>query len=319
MENKIKTTPKTTTPKEHKDRKLPWYAGIEVKDLVQPITLRRIWLLQGTIVLLLLATAGYMSWKYFYTPLSGKQLVDQMVAAAGTMEVWNNIQNGQFTRTHRQFSESGEESKKRTETFYFKKTNSGLKMMVKSVTPKGEEVWVSKDKDGYWASKDKKAVDPVLTARDQGMMCESKWCEPLCASSMAFYRFSMPFKLMDNGVIPKNAGDVQLGGQQMTMLDVSYDPKVGRDRWVFYVDPKDKLIRKLEYHHTTDKGDSHPEEIYWSDHSNDSGIVFSHKWTRYFSNGKVMEEFIFSDTDFKTEIAENFFDRPKGSEWLTHK
>ncbi len=317
MANKIKTTPETTPAEQQKSGKIPWYANLEIKDLFHPITLRRVRLLQGAGVLVLLMAVGYLGWKYFYAPPSGQQLVQEMVAAAGGMEAWNNIQGGQFTRTHRRFNEGGGELQKSVETFYFKKTGEGLKMMVKSVTPDGKEVWVGEDKDGFWATEEGEAVDPKETAREQGMMCDSKWCEPLCASSMAFYRFSMPFKLMDDGVLPRNAGNVRLNGQEMTMLDVTYNPLVGRDRWVFYVDPKDKLIRKLEYHHTTDKGDTHPEEIYWSDHSTEFGLTFSHKWTRYQANGRVMEEFIYADTDFKTEIADSFFDRPKGHEWLS--
>ncbi len=75
--------------------------------------------------------------------------------------------------------------------------------------------------------------------------------------------------------------------------------------------PNDMLIRKLEYHHTTDEGDSHPEEIYWSDHRTVAGITFAHKWTRYWSNGKVMEEYTYSNVDFGRQLAEHFFDRPE--------
>jgi hypothetical protein len=135
---------------------------------------------------------------------------------------------------------------------------------------------------------------------------------------MAFFRFSMPFKLKDKGVNASLAStDLTLAnlnflgssGEKPTLLDISYDPKVGKDRWRFYVDPKDQLIHKMEYYNKSDMGESRPEEIYWTDHKTVDGITFSHRWTRYWPNGKVMDEYIYSDVDFKSEIPDSFFER----------
>lgn len=317
MKPKSKPSIQSRTQQEGKKQKAPWWAGLAVKDLVKPITLRRIWLLQAGIVAVILAAGGYFAWQNYFSPPNGEEMVAEMVAAAGGMEKWNNLREGQFQRTHNLYSQSGDLLETKRETFFFQKTSEGLKLQVKSMTNDGEEVWIGKDKDGYWASKDRKAVDPELTARGLGMMCDSKWCEPLCASSMAFYRFSMPFKLTDHGVIPQFVGTVPFDGQEAQVLDITFDPEVGKDRWVFYVSPEDKLIRKLEYHNNADSGEVRPEEIFWSDHREEGGITFSHKWTRYWSNGAVMEEYIFSDVDFESKLVDNFFERPEGPDWLS--
>ena len=86
---------------------------------------------------------------------------------------------------------------------------------------------------------------------------------------------------------------------------------MGKDRWVFYTDPKDKLIRKMEYHHHSDEGNDLPEEFHWSDYREVSGLMVSHKWTRYWSNGKVLEEYTYSNFDFKSTLPEQFYNRPK--------
>jgi len=291
--------------------RVPWTYWMQVKDMVNPITISRMRIVQFSIGLLLVAATAFFIWQEYFRPASGEEMVQQMVEAAGGMEAWNAVKGGQFDRTKTLYGENGEQLSQKVETFFFRKTNEGVKLMVKSQTEDDEEVWIGKDQDGYWASKDKEAVDPKLTARGLGMMCDSKWCEPLCASSMAFYRFSMPFKLTDPGVIPQNEGLHMLGGLESQVLDITYEPEVGKDRWVFYTDPNDMLIRKLEYHHTTDEGDSRPEEIYWSDYRTVAGITFAHNWTRYWSNGKVMEEYTYSNVDFGSQLAEHFFDRPE--------
>jgi len=318
MKEKIKRSVDTQNKSEKKER-IPWLFGLEVKDLVNPITIRRRRILQASVLMLIVAAAGYFTWDHYLRQPSGLELVDHMVEAAGGMEAWNNIQHGQFNRAHKLYSQSGELLESKNETFYFNKTDGQIDLQVHATTKDGEDIWIGKDQEGHWASKDKEAVDPILTARGMGMMCDSKWCEPLCASSMAFYRFSMPFKLTDFGVIPELEGIVSLDGKDAQVLDVTYKPGVGKDRWVFYSYPEDNLIRKIEYHNKADQGDSRPEEIYWSDHRTEYGITFSHKWTRYWSNGQLLEEYTFSDVNFESELPENFFERPEGHDWVSLK
>lgn len=318
MKQKTKRSIESRT-QEGKKFKAPWWTGLEVKDLIKPITIRRVRILQAGLVALLIAAGGYFTWQNYFRGPTGEEMVADMIQAAGGMDAWNNLKEGQFLRTRNLYSEAGDLMETKRETFFFKKTNEGLKLQVKSMTNDGEEVWIGKDQDGYWATKDRKAIDPQITARGLGMMCDSKWCEPLCASSMAFFRFSMPFKLTDNGVIPEVVNPVSFDGEKMQVLDVTYDPNVGKDRWVFYVSPEDGLIHKIEYHNRADNDEVRPEEIFWSDHREAGGITFSHKWTRYWSNGSVMEEYVFSDVDFNTSLADNFFERPEGPDWLSLK
>ncbi len=311
----------TTRPKKKSgtEEKVPWWFGLHVRDLIKPINIKRIHFFYAGILILGLTATSYYVWENYLREPTGEEFVDEIVDAAGGMDAWKNLKFGEFTRTHNLYAEDGKLLRTIDETFFFKKTGEGVKLQIKSVGEDGSVVWVGSDAKGYWATRDGEASDPKGTAREEGMMCDSKFCAPLCASSMAFYRFSMPFKLKDPGIHASLAStDLNImelnlmgnSGEEATMLDITYDEKIGRDRWRFYVDPKDQLIHKIEYYNKSDKGETRPEEIYWTDHKTERGITFSHRWTRYWPNGKVMDEYIYSNVDFETEIADSFFDRP---------
>ncbi len=323
---KHKTQQVETKPEVKKD-KIPWLFGLEIKDLTNPITIRRIRLVQVGLLVALLAYASYYLWENVVRAPTGVELVQEMVDAAGGMEAWNKIKSGQFTRTQNVYDKAGTQLSEQIETFYFRKTDDGLKLMVKATDKDGNEVIISEDKEGFWATKESLPADPKRTSGDLGMMCDSKYCQPSCASSMAFFRFSMPFKLTDYGVRPDVNNVSALGlldwnplenfdldGDPL-VLDVSYLPTVGRDKWRFMVNPETKLIHKMEYYNKSDFGTYRPEEIYWTDHKTVDGITFSHKWTKFGGNGQVMDEYIYSDVSFNNHIDEEFFTRPAGLDW----
>lgn len=307
--------------------RVPWLFGLEVKDLTKPITVRRIRLLQIGILVAALAYGGHYAWENFLRAPTGVELVNEMVAAAGGEQAWNNIKSGQFTRTQNMYDRSGERISQQVETFYFRKTDEGVKLMVKATDKEGREVIISEDKEGFWATKESLPADPKRTSGDLGMMCDSKFCKPSCASSMAFFRFSMPFKLTDFGVRPDVNNITALGlldwnplenmdiKSDPLVLDVSYRPTVGKDKWRFLVNPETKLIHKMEYYNKSDIGTYRPEEIYWTDHKTVDGITFSHKWTKFWANGQVMDEYIYSDVSFNNQVTASFFDRPEGLDW----
>lgn len=329
----MKDTQQQTQRTHQKDGKgkqrVPWLFGLEVKDLTSPITIRRIRLLQVGLVLLVVGYASYYVWENFLRAPTGLELVDDMVAAAGGMEAWNNIQSGQFTRTQNVYDESGDRLSQQVESFYFKKNNGDIDLMIKGVDKVGQEVIISQDKEGFWATKNALPADPKTTSGDLGMMCDSKYCQPSCKGKMAYYRFAMPFKLTDHGVRPDVTSATSLTfldwnplenidiQQEPLVLDVSYRPKVGKDKWRFIVNPDSKLIHKMEYYNKSDFGTYRPEEIYWTDHKTVDGITFSHKWTRYWGNGQVMDEYIYSDVAFNNQINAAFFERPEGLDWAS--
>lgn len=330
MKEILKKNAPVKEPKKSGER-IPWRFGLEVKDLTNPITIRRIRLIQVGLLAMLLAYAGYYAWENFLRAPTGLELVDEMVAAAGTMEAWNAIESGQFTRTQNVYGEDGARLSQQVETFFFQKTDEGLKLMVKAVDKNGKEVIISQDKEGFWATTEALPSDPKTSSRDLGMMCDSKFCQPSCAAEMAFYRFSMPFKLTDSGVRPDVNNVSSFGlldwnplenidiNSEPLVLDVSYKPTVGKDKWRFLVNPETKLIHKMEYYNKSDFGTYRPEEIYWSDHKTVDGITFSHKWTRFWGNGKVMDEYIYSDVSLNNQIDETFFSRPDGLDWASAK
>lgn len=316
-----------TRPQDTKD-KIPWLFGLEVKDLTSPITLRRIRILQFGVLLAALSFAGYYVWENYVRAPSGLELVSEMVDAAGGTAAWNNIKSGQFTRTQNVYDQAGNKLSEQVETFFFNKTDDGIKLKVEATDNDGNDVVISEDKDGFWATKKSLPSDPKRTSGDLGMMCDSKFCQPSCAAEMAFFRFSMPFKLTDYGVKPDVNNASALGlldwnplenidlESEPLVLDVSYIPTVGKDKWRFMVNPETKLIHKMEYYNKSDFGTYRPEEIYWSDHKTVDGITFSHKWTRFWGNGQVMDEYIYSDVSLKNHIDEEFFERPEGLDWV---
>ena len=329
MKNTDQKVKKRQTKQQETKVRIPWSFGLEVKDLTNPITLRRIRLVQFGVLILALSFAGYYVYDNYLRAPSGLELVSEMVDSAGGIEAWNNIKSGQFTRTQNVFDQAGDKLSQQVETFYFRKTDDGLKLMVKATDKDGKEVIISEDKEGFWATKESLPSDPKRTSGDLGMMCDSKWCQPSCASKMAFFKFSMPFKLTDYGVKPEvnNTSvfaildwnpleNIDLSDDPL-ILDVSYIPTVGKDKWRFMVNPETKLIHKMEYYNKSDFGTYRPEEIYWSDHKTVDGITFSHKWTRYWGNGQIMDEYTYSDVSFNNQIDEAFFARPEGLDWAS--
>ncbi|MBA3648694.1 MAG: hypothetical protein H0W62_09105 [Chitinophagales bacterium] len=294
-------------PKENEG--LSWNADLEVKDLVKPIVLRRVRIAQVAAVLILLVIAGGYFWVQFMKPPTGSQLVTGMIKASGGKDAWNTIHDGNFVRTHLLYNEKGTVIKKEYETYFFKNTSSGHELMIKSVTDDGANVVVSRDGDGYWATEDNHIVDAHAEAKKFEFMCHEDQCVPLCKCEMALYRFSLPFKLTDPGVQPKFAGTTTLNGEKALMLDVTFDAKTGSDRWVFYVNPHNNLIRKIE-HYSSLESNEQPEEIFWSDYKREGPITISHSNKIYRSNGKLLEEYIISDVHFNSSISDKFFYRP---------
>lgn len=293
-----------------KEARFPVRFLLEIKDIVKPIVIKRIQIIKFTGLVVLLLLAGGVVWYTFLKAPSGEQLVEQMVSASGGMETWNNMDHGKFFRTHRLYAETGEQISERLETFYFEKINGHVELMAEAKRPGNDPITIGKDKEGFWAVQNDVFVNAKEKAKELGMMCDGKWCQPNCDMTMAFYRFSMPFKLKDDGVIVENGGKIKLLDQESQMVNVSYRPGVGKDKWVFFIDDKSKLITKMEYHHHNDQGKDLPEEFYWSDHKEVKGLMISHQWIRYWSNGKVLEEYVFSDFDFDTELPRYFYKRP---------
>lgn len=295
---------------EMEDVKLPWRTELEVKDLINPITIRRIKILKAIGAFLLIFAIAFVAWRQFVMPPSGERLVHDMITASGGMEQWKNIQDGSFVRIHRLYDENGKVIKQSEESFFFKNNPDGHQLLIKSKTNDGDNVIVGHDKAGYWASMNNNVVNPITIAKELEFMCDDDGCSPLCASEMALYRMSFPFKLADKGVIPRNAGTATLNGEKVTLLDVTFEPKVGHDRWVFYVDPASKFIRKIE-HYPSIKGNVQPEEIFLSDFKKDGNIVLSHSNKYYRSNGKILEEYLISEVKFNTALKADFFIRPQ--------
>ena len=283
---------------------------LNLKDVFEPILIKRIQLVK-VIGIVLLVTVGCVSlWnKYFKAP-TGTQLVDKMVEAAGNMETWNNLGYGKFTRTHSLYAQTGEKLSEKVENLYFEKKNGDIELLIESNRTGKSPLVLGKDKEGFWAVQDGQFVDARKTAKAMGMMCDSKWCQPNCDMKMAFYRFSMPFKLKDNGVVAENGGKTKLLDKTYQVVNIGYRPEVGRDKWVFYIDEKSHLIAKMEYIHKTDQGNALPEEFFWTDYKQVGGLSISQKWTRYWSNGKPLEQITFSDFDFQTNLPQQFHTRP---------
>ena len=159
---KHKTQQVETKPEVKKDN-IPWLFGLEIKDLTNPITIRRIRLVQVGLLVAVLAYASYYLWENVVRAPTGVELVHEMVDAAGGMEAWNKIKSGQFTRTQNVYDKAGTQLSEQVETFYFRKTDDGLKLMVQATDKEGNEVIISEDKEGFWATKESLPADPKRT------------------------------------------------------------------------------------------------------------------------------------------------------------
>lgn len=295
----------TQFPSDQPDEKVPLRIKLKIKDFADPIMVSRFGMVKIAGIVLAVAIIGVMAWVQFFQPPTGDELVQDMVEAAGGAEAWNAIESGSFIRTHNVYGETGNVTTTK-ETFYFKTVNGEKQLLVERVTPEGDKVVIGKNDAGYWATVNGEETGAEAKARALGMMCEDEFCVPLCSTEMAMYRFSFPFKLNDPGVQPKMAGMTLLNGNEMMVLDVTYDQDIGADKWVFYVDPGEKTIRKIEHFANAESG-ANPEEIFVSDFEKEFGINFGHKRTYYRSNGKVLEEYVFSDANFRKDVPDNFF------------
>lgn len=302
MSNKIQSPDKNSSPEDKIPLRFKW----KVKDLADPVTVSRFGMVKIAGLVLAAAIIGVVAWVQFFQPPTGDELVQDMIEAAGGAEAWNAIESGSFKRTHNVYDETGTLATKTEETFYFSTVNGERQLLVERVTPEGDKVVIGKNDEGYWATVNGEATGAEEKARALGMMCEDEFCVPLCSTEMAMYRFSFPFKLNDPGVQSKMAGTTLMGGKEMMVLVVTYDPEIGSDKWVFYVSEDDKTIRKIE-HFANAKTSSNPEEIYVSDFKEAFGINFGHKRTYYRSNGKVLEEYVFSNANFKESVSDDFF------------
>ncbi|MFQ5651927.1 MAG: hypothetical protein ACE5IY_18485 [bacterium] len=294
-------------PESNKEIKVPNQIKADIKDMIDPIVVRRRTMAKVGVLAAALLVAGFLSWQLFFAPPSGEELLAQVVAAAGGMENWNSIEQGTYTRVRTVFDENGQPIEELPAVYSFRK-GSDYRLLIETTNEQGP-IEIGFDGRDYWAVQNGEPVDPVQLARKQGYMCDSDQCTPLCSAEMSFYRFSIPFKMTDPGVIPKVIGAAVLNGSPVSLLEITFEPEIGRDRWVLFVDDETKLIHKIE-HYARVSSDVPPEEIYWSDHTTEFGITFSHRNTYYRSNGKKLEEFRITDVDFNSPIPDEKFQKP---------
>lgn len=290
-------------PKE--DVKIPRSVQNHIRDMVEPIVVKRSMIWQTVAIFAAAIVVGIFTWIFYFAPPSGDDLVNDIVTTAGGIDNWDKIDGGVFTRTRYLYDENGTLIDTRPTVYYFSKGDDGFKIVLDTETPGGKVV-IGYDGDEFWATEGGEPANPPDVARPLGMMCASDRCSPTCAAEMAFYRFSLPFKLQDPGVVPRYAGTSQLNGRIMQLLEITYEENVGRDRWVLFADKETKLVHKVEHYRRKD-GSEPPEEIYWSDHAQHAGITFSHRNTYYRSNGSKLEEYVISDVDFTSPLPENTF------------
>jgi len=303
------------TNKNIQEEKIPLSHELEVKDLVNPITISRMRILQLSLAALIgIAAFGYYYVYYMQEP-SGTELVNDWIEASGGQEAWNNITTGSFEREHVLYAENGDILKQQTEQFFFEKKDGMYKLLTHYTTPEGTDLWMGEDKTGHWAVMNELPADPKEAGKDLGFMCDSKWCKPDCAMKMTLYRLGMPFNLIGDGVLPNLAGNMNINGVESNMLEVTYRPTVGKDRWVFYADQNTNLINKIEYHHKNDHGHNFPEEMYWSDYKDVAGIQLPHSWKRFWTNGQALEEYTFKNFSFNNTLPTKFADRPQEVDW----
>jgi len=296
--------------RENEPVKVPRRLNRQLQDILHPIVLRRTMLWRVGMGVAVLLVAAVVAWALLLKPPSGRTLLAQAVEAAGGMEPWKAIEHGTFTRVHTVYDESGAVVRTVNEKYAFRKGGKGDRLVIESSGAKGHAL-IGRDDKGYWATLNGETAEPEETARELDMMCESDECTPICGAELAFYRFSMPFKLTDPGVIAAYGGKSMLAGQPVSLLNVSFEKGVGGDRWTLYVDDETKLVRKIDYYANATMTDmTPPQEIFWGDHRAQDGVTISHRQTYYRSNGSKLEDYRIVNADFSTPIPDAVFNRP---------
>ncbi|MCW1953708.1 MAG: DUF6503 family protein [Flavobacteriia bacterium] len=70
------------------------------------------------------------------------------------------------------------------------------------------------------------------------------------------YLYGLPMKLKDPGTQAATlAYKKEFRGKQYWVLEVSYDPEVGKDIWFFYFDTQTYALRHYQFYHDLEKGD----------------------------------------------------------------
>ena len=287
--------------------RVPMKVSWEIQDLVRPITLRRKTIWQFGAGVLALLGIGAVLFYFFYRAPSGDDLLANMIEAAGGENAWYAVDEGRFTRLHYVYDENENVIDTDEETFYFR-NKDGYRMMVESDDENGH-ILIGYDDNGYWATKDGRKLHPATAAKELDMMCDSDFCTPLCAAEMALYRFAMPFKMADPGLILSYAGENTVNGVPTRTLDVTFEEGVGQDRWVLHADAETNLIRRIDHYASAD-GSTPPETVFWSDYRTENDIQISHSRTYYRSNGTKLEEYVISEVDFSSPLPPEVFARP---------
>jgi len=157
--------------------KVPRQVKADIKDLVDPIVIRRRVLWRAAIAVAVLAAGVTVSWFTFFAPPSGEELLAQVVQVAGGMEAWNNIAEGSFMRTRTVFDENGKALRTEPAKFYFRKGAKGHGLVIDAVTEQGHVV-IGNNGQNYWATKDGQPVAPKSIAQELGMMINARPLAP---------------------------------------------------------------------------------------------------------------------------------------------
>ena len=107
MNHYIKSAKSSKQIQKDSKKKTPWWFYLNVKDLVNPIKIRRVQILSFGALLFVLVIGGIYTWENYLREPTGAELVDEIVNAAGGLDTWNGIENGQFTRTHNLYDDNG--------------------------------------------------------------------------------------------------------------------------------------------------------------------------------------------------------------------
>ena len=191
-------------PESKKDVKIPKQMNAHIRDMIDPIIVRRVTLAKVGVAVLAVLVVGAISWQLLFAPPTGEGLLAEVIEAAGGMQNWNKIEQGTYTRTKTIFDENGQPLEELPSIYSFMK-GSEYRLLIQTTNELGP-IEIGFDGNDYWAMQNGETVDPKQLARKQGYMCKSEKCTPLCSAEMSFYRFSIPFKMTDPGVIPKYVG-----------------------------------------------------------------------------------------------------------------
>jgi len=246
------------------------------------------------------------------SPNQARQLIDEMVAAMGGLEKYQQLDDVTYTYTYRDL------------------TNGKQDVSTEKYLYDGELSWGEYHEHTKNVSPDKKGpVTQAWNGQATWLIVEGNFVPAPPALKMvkfsrntSFFWFNMMYKLLDPGTNHKTVPNRTFDGKEYNVVVVSYDKDIGdaQDKFILYINPETKLVEHFLFSNAF-FGPKVPPRMMHVEFQEVAGLKFpKRQWYEPADwNGNIVEkkgpgpgpsEKIYSDIKFNTGIKKSLFDKP---------